>query len=44
MTNIKKNFYNLITKKREIFQLIWIIKYMRTINNLINLCSEKNLI
>ena len=39
MTNIKKNFYNLITKKKRNFSVDLDYKTMRTINNLINLCS-----
>ena len=41
MTNIKKNFYNLITKKKRNFSVDLDDKTMRSINNLINLCSEK---
>lgn len=43
MTDIKKNFYNLITKKRRNFSVDLDPKTVKAINHLVNLSSEKKL-
>ena len=40
--NIKKNFYNLITKKKRSFCIDLDLKTVKAINNLVNQSSEKN--